>query len=130
MLPFLSQPASLAGRHVVLEVDCTSVIYGWDKRQASGDKSASILLRALHLISSYLACSIHMEHRIRRTSRGSILADDLTREETTSRPLRQRVQAMESPHLSPALANWLLDPVEDWELANRILQDVRTVCEQ
>lgn len=130
MLPFLSQPASLAGRHVVLEVDCTSVIYGWDKRQASGDKSASILLRALHLISSYLACSIHMEHRIRRTSRGSILADDLTREETTSRPLRQRVQAMESPHLSPALANWLLDPVEDWELANRILQDVRMVCEQ
>jgi hypothetical protein len=36
---------------------------------------------------------------------------------------------MESPHLSPALSNWLLDPVEDWELANRILQDVRTVCE-
>jgi hypothetical protein len=71
-----------------------------------------------------------MEHRIRRTSRGSILADDLTREETTSRPLRQRVQAMESPHLSPALSNWLLDPVEDWELANRILQDVRMVCEQ
>jgi hypothetical protein len=33
---------------------------------------------------------------------------------------------MESPHLSSALSDWLLDPVEDWELANRILQDVRT----
>ena len=129
MLPFLSCPASLTGKHIILEVDCMAAIYGWDKRQVSGDKAATILLRALHLISSYLACHIHMEHRIRRTGRASIMADDLSREETTSRPLMRRVLAIESPPRSPALTDWLQDPREDWDLANRILEDVRTLCE-
>jgi hypothetical protein len=60
----------LTGRHVILEVDCTSVIYGWDKKQVSGDKEASILLRALHLISSYLACHIHMEKQAQEDKQG------------------------------------------------------------
>ena len=129
MLPFLSNPALLAGRHVVLEVDCMAAIYGWDKRQVTGDKAASILIRALHLISAYLACHIHMEHRTRRTGRASIMADDLSREETTSGPLLKRVLAMESDPQCPALTSWLREPVEDWDLANRILQDVMTLCE-
>lgn len=129
MLPFLSKPKSLAGRHIVLEVDCMSVIYGWDKRQVSGDKAASILLRALHLISSYLACHIHIVHRTRRTTRASILADDLSREETTSDTLRRRVKLVEHPHLSPALSAWLTNPGEDWMLADRILKDVILICQ-
>jgi hypothetical protein len=128
MLPFLSCPAALTGRHVILEVDCISVLFGWDKRQSNGDVTASILLRALHLISSFLACHVHLEHLPRRTSRASILADDLSREDTTSGPLLARVRAMESPHQCHSLTNWFRDPVEDWELANRILQDVEDMC--
>ena len=128
MLPFLSRPASLTGRHIVLKVDCIAAVYGWDKRQSSGDIAASILLRAIHLISAYLACHIHMEHLPRRTGRASILADDLSREETTSRPLLRRVQDLESPYQSKAIDSWMQDPTEDWDLANRILQDVIDLC--
>lgn len=128
MLPFLSCPASLTGMHVVLEVDCMSVLFGWDKKQSNGDVSASILIRALHLISSFLACQIHMEHMPRRTSRASILADDLSREETTSGPLLRGLRNLESHHSSTALTSWLQDPKEDWNLAARILQDVVNMC--
>jgi hypothetical protein len=128
MLPFLSIPAALSGRHVVLALDCMSVIYGWDKRQSSGDIAASILIRALHLISAFLACHIHFEHLPRREGRAGILTDDLSREETTSRPLLRGIRDIESPPQSPALWEWLQNPVEDWDLAFRILQDVEAIC--
>jgi hypothetical protein len=128
MLPFLSCPSDLSGRHIVLALDCTSVIYGWDKRQSSGDTAASILLRALHLISSYLACQIHMVHLPRRTGRAGILTDDLSREETTSGSMERRVRAIETMPRSPALREWLQNPTEDWSLADKILQDVITMC--
>ena len=69
-----------------------------------------------------------MEHLPRRTGRASILADDLSREETTSRPLLRRVQDLESPYQSKAIDSWMQDPTEDWDLANRILQDVIDLC--
>ena len=55
-LPFLTEPTVLAGRPIVLEVDNAAAVFGWHRRHISYDATASILLRGLHLIASYLHC--------------------------------------------------------------------------
>ena len=59
LLPFLAISEEVAKRHVVLQVDNVAAIYGWESRQVKGNVLASILIRALHLVSSYLACKIY-----------------------------------------------------------------------
>ena len=51
LLPFLTIPQTVRGRHVVLGVDNIAVVFGWYNKCIKGDKSASILIRALLLIS-------------------------------------------------------------------------------
>ena len=57
-LPFLSVPTLLARRNIVLGVDNVSVVFGWENKSVSGDLSATILIRALHLVASFLECRI------------------------------------------------------------------------
>lgn len=126
MIPFLADPGRLAGRHVVLQVDDVATIHGWHSRQVKGDTTASILIRALHLICGLLACQIYPRHLPRLSSREGILADHLSRDTTTSVWEEKEVQLVEKPVRSEALSSWLQDPVVDWGLASRILEDVRS----
>jgi hypothetical protein len=105
-----------------------AVLFAWEKRQARDDLEASIFIRALHLISCFLACQVHVVHLPRRSSRAAILADDLTRQETTSSILESRISNLETTLTSPALQSWLLHPVEDWNLATALLQEVEDKC--
>ncbi len=52
LLPFLTIPDMLGGRHVVLQVDNIAALFGWEDKQVKGDITASILIRALHLIEA------------------------------------------------------------------------------
>jgi hypothetical protein len=128
LLPFLAIPHMLAGRHVVLELDNIAVLFAWEKRYSKEDLEASILIRALHIISSYLACQVHIEHLPRRSSRAAILADDLSRQETTSPVLERRISQLETHPQSPALTDWLSDPLENWDLATALLKEVEAKC--
>jgi len=128
LLPLLAIPSQLAGRHVILELDNMAVLYGWEKRQAQEDMEASIFIRAIHYISCFLACQVHIEHLPRRSSRAAIMADDLSREETTSSTLEHRIRALESPVRSGALSAWLANPEEDWDLAASLLKEVERKC--
>ena len=54
MLPFLTIPDAIRGRHVVLGVDNRSVVHAWQNKSAKGDMSASVLVRALLIVTSFL----------------------------------------------------------------------------
>jgi len=105
-------------------VDNLAIYYGWENRQAKKDREASILIRALHLMASYLPCRIHVQHLPRVSSVAAKLADSLSREETTSREEGARSRAVSTRLISPSLRSWLADPREDWELANQLLSDM------
>ena len=62
LLPFLLIPHLLSNQVVEVKVDNVGCYYGWLNRLASSDVMASVLIRALHLISSYLACQVHNAH--------------------------------------------------------------------
>jgi hypothetical protein len=55
-LPFLCCPEKLVGKEVLLLTDCEAVVYGWDARKVANDKSASIILRTVHIIAAFLGC--------------------------------------------------------------------------
>ena len=128
LLPFLASPEEVAGRHVVLQVDNVAAIYGWESRQVKGDVSASILIRALHLVSSYLACKIYPKHLPRMSSEEGTLADHLSRDSSTTAREEERVSRVERVVRSPALIDWLENPVPDWDLAMGILSNVISNC--
>jgi hypothetical protein len=73
----------LAGREVVLHTDSEEVLFGWEYRRVNNGVSASILLCALHLIASFLGCSVFISHLPRMSNDSAKLANHLTRVSST-----------------------------------------------
>jgi hypothetical protein len=124
LLPFLLMPSELKGQHVVVRVDNMACVYGWANHYLKGDISASILIRALHLISAFLGSIIHVEHVPRRSSWESSTADNLSRRATTGfleEQMLGRFRAVQAPKV---LTDWLMNPQEDWAFANDLLAHV------
>ena len=115
-LPLLSVPKSVQGRNLVLGVDNVSVVFGWENKSVKGDKSASALIRALHLLSCFLECRIFVRHVPRLTSRESFLADCLTRESTAKPEVWEALQGAEIHEPPAPLWDWLDHPSMDWDL--------------
>jgi hypothetical protein len=124
LLPFLCVPTLVAGKEVVLEVDNIALWYGWNSKSIPRDASASILIRALHLLSFKLGCIVHIKHVLRRSTAMSELADDLSRRSTT-RTSDLEISGNGITKQPPAvLKKWIEDPKEDWNLAIRIVDSV------
>jgi hypothetical protein len=75
LLPFLLRPDLLAGRYVIVKVDNCACFFGWINRQVSNDECASIMIRSLHIISSYLSSIVHIEHLPRLSTPDAELVD-------------------------------------------------------
>jgi len=84
LLPFLSYPEFLECKHVLLQVDNTSLIYGWEKRYCKNDAETSLLIRTLHVIESLLCCKIYIKHVKRCSTPMAKLVDQLSRKSTTT----------------------------------------------
>jgi hypothetical protein len=124
LLPFLLMPSKLKGQHVVIRVDNMACVYGWANHYLKGDISASILIRALHLISAFLGSIIHVEHVPRRSSWESSTADNLSRRATTGFLEEQMLGRFRAVHAPKVLTDWLMNPQEDWAFANDLLAHV------
>jgi len=92
LLPILTIPHLLQGRDICLHVDNTAVVYGWENRSVKNDQSASVLLRALHIISVFLGCTIHVMHLPRMSTPSARLADRLSRRRTTTAFDQRRIR--------------------------------------
>ncbi len=106
-LPFLTQPQNLAGKHVVLQVDNTAVIYAWQKKYAVQDPETSLLVRALHVLEAFLECKIYVEHLKRLSNHVANVVDSLSRTSTTTPELLNELA--QAPWVTPrgALVAWL-----------------------
>jgi hypothetical protein len=89
LLPFLLDPVSVKGQHVVLSTDNMGCYFGIHNMAVKEDISASILVRALLLVAAYLKTTVHVEHVPRKSTWESHMADMLSRRKTT-RHTRQR----------------------------------------
>jgi hypothetical protein len=125
--PFLLCPKLIANSHVVLSVDNIGCYYGWENKGVQGDKCASILIRTLVLVSSFLSVYVHVRHLPRMSSWDSSLCDRLSRKDTTSSNDERLLNHYKSYTMPIILMDWLRDPVEDWNLCERLLNYVKSI---
>jgi len=126
ILPFLCCPAILIGREVNLLTDNEALVHGWPKRRVPHDTSASIFLRALHLIAAYLGASVEVRHLPRISTPSAELVDALSRSTTTFECHKQAVSSAPHSIIPQALYDWLNCPNEDWNLSYALLSFVQS----
>jgi hypothetical protein len=125
LLPLLCIPEQLSGKDIVLHVDNIAVVYGWHNGATKLDETASILLRALHLMASFIGAALHVRHEPRRSTVFAELADNLTRSTTTTDADRARLKDAEVSTAGEPLVQWLGKPKEDWSLALSFLEAIK-----
>ena len=128
LIPFLIIPKDLCNMYIVVKVDNIGCFYGWLNKKTSGDIMASILIRALHLISSYLCGIVHIEHLPRKSSWDAEVADRMSRKKTTLQNDRKLLNSFDLPKVPECLWKWMKNPTEDWNLADELLFAVQNRC--
>jgi hypothetical protein len=124
--PLLTIPDRLqVCREVVFMVDNLAVVYGWANGYIKNDLSASVLIRALHIISAFWGCIVHLQHLPRMSTPAAKLADRLSRRNTTLLSDCALIAGCLQPDPSPVLMRWLKNPRLDWELPNLLLRSVQ-----
>jgi hypothetical protein len=125
LVPMLLAPGLFKNSHVVIKVDCFGSIYGMEKGFCKGDISASIFIRAIFLISSYLNCTLHTVHLPRMSDWGAQVADRLSRNVSSTRQDKKLVGAFHNRQIPKCLEDWFLSPCEDWDLSKKLLDHVK-----
>ncbi len=121
ILPFLCCPALLIGREVTLLTDNEALVFGWDKRRVPHDTSASIFIRAIHIIAGFLGTSVEVRHLPRISTPSAELVDALTRSTTTLDIHREAVSNIPPAVIPQALTDGFEDPRDDWSLSLSLL---------
>jgi hypothetical protein len=130
LLPFVTMPKTLIGKHILLGVDNISVVYGWQKRYSKNDPETSLLIRVLHVIEAYLQCKIYVTHVRRMSTKPAALADALSREATITPDVSEVIARVPLHRPWGQLGHWLESPALDWDLPLKILNDVKYQCNQ
>jgi hypothetical protein len=124
LLPFIMIPHKLVNKYVIVKVDNLGCYFGWINRQLSGDSLTSILIRTLHLICHKISCEVHIDHIPRMSSPEAVLVDRLSREATTSEDDRKLLKKYDCKYAPKSFLSWLSNPVEDWDLPMRIIDEI------
>ena len=128
LLPFVTIPGRLRNKAVRLQVDNISLVYGWINKHLKNDDSASIFIRSIHLIAVMLNCVVEVEHLPRVTSPAAILADNLSRNSTTTEADRRAVEGAATGPIPRALTDWLNSPCDDWDLPLKLLDHAKALA--
>jgi hypothetical protein len=127
LIPFILAPELLAGQHVLLRVDCFGTIYGFMNKVSKGDETASLFIRAVHLIAAYLSCAMHIDHLPRMSDFGAEVSDRLSRISSSTLQDRKLIRAFHNRQMPVCLLEWFNEPKVDWELPYKLLCHVKNL---
>ena len=128
LLPFIDIPEQLKNKHVLLQVDNISCLFAWENKHSREDDYASVLVRTLHLIASFLGSVVHVQHLPRMSSWQANLVDRMSRKSTTAEADEKLLNSFQFRKLPTALLDWMSYPSEDWNLATNLLEYVENIC--
>ena len=129
LIPFIVIPNELKNQHIELSVDNMNCLYGWENKSLKGDISASIIIRAIHLISAYLGSIVHIKHLPRVSNFESTMVDRMSRLSSMAREDRNILSSFANLRVPPVLREWICNPSEDWSFPFRLLSYVKCACE-
>ncbi len=118
-------PEALEGKHVTFRVDNVSVVFGWDSKIVKNDMSATIVIRAIHLMAAYLGVWVHVQHEPRCSSSYSSLADHLSRKSSTEENDLHLLKSVPETKVEGVLHRWLRELREDWSLPTALLAELK-----
>ena len=101
--------------------------FGWLNMSVSGDVTASILVKAVLLMSSFLGTTVHMLHVPRKSSWENIVADKLSWEKSTDHAVKKLLNSFGPTIVPDFFSEWLRDPTEDWSLPMKCLEYVISI---
>jgi hypothetical protein len=127
LIPIIMEPRTLLGQYIILEVDNIAVVYAWRKKYCGNDPETSLLIRCLHVLEAFLECKIYVRHLRRMSNPIASIADGLTRKATMTTELMETIGDVPWRTLEGPLADWLNDPVLDWDLPLKIVKYVQTL---
>ena len=77
LIPFAIHPSRLAGKAVHVRIDNQAVVWAFKKKR-SDDRLTETIIRAADLVSGAMGSRLFVSWEPRRSSRSTIIADDLT----------------------------------------------------
>ncbi len=127
LIPFLLIPEKLCNTHITVEVDNISCVYAWQNKHSREDEMASILVRALHLITFYLGSTVYAIHLPRMSTWEASMVDRMSRKSTTTRRDKNLLDSFSNRKIPKILSDWMKNPKEDWEMATALLEHVEKI---
>jgi hypothetical protein len=118
LLPLMEVPDKLVGQHVTLGVNYMAVVFSWQNGGCKGDALASVLIRTLHVLASYLGCTLYMLHV---STAAATMADSLTWASTASADVWAATTGATTFGPPPLLWDWLAHPCVDWHLGFKLV---------
>jgi hypothetical protein len=125
LLHIVSFPEEMVGRQVVFKTDNMACYFGWENRYVKGDMMASMIIRAICLISAYLNCNVYVCHLPRMSNWEAEVADRLSRRSSMTQNDKDLILSFGKLNIPQSLVTWLSDPSEDWQLPIKLLNDVK-----
>jgi len=126
----LACPDRLVRQHLIFKVDNIGCCYGLKNGHAKNDKTATIIIRTILLLTNYLGSVLHTEHLPRVSTWEGQIVDRLSRMSTTTVNDIRLLNSFPSIDIPSYLVQWLSDPVEDWSLPVKVLSFVRNKLEK
>jgi hypothetical protein len=125
LIPFVSIPEQLSNKFVILKVDNLSCVYGWENGYAKEDEYASIIIRTLVLITSFLGTNLTIKHLPRVSSWEAKKADRMSRKSSCTQEDLNLLDSFKYCDFPFSLLKWLRNPSADWDLPVNILEEVK-----
>jgi hypothetical protein len=112
-----------------MKVDNISCVFGWENGYAKNDVCASIIIRAMMLVTSFLGIHLTVKHLPRVSNWEAEKVDRMSRRSTTTIEDSKLLDQFVFRDWPESLKIWLQNPTEDWDLPLNILQDVKKMCD-
>ncbi len=121
LLPILSFPENYKISTVITKVDCLGAVFSMWNKHSECEKSASVIIRAVHLVAAFLECNVVVGHLPRKSDWNSDFADRLTRTSSMNSNVHHLVGSCPPLRLPRCLWRWFRNPSTDWSLASDLL---------
>ena len=111
-------PSRFMGKEVLVVTDNAAAVHILAKGYSTGDPWASCICRAARIIAAKLCCRLQAVWEPRRSSRGSVISDNLTHNllfELSNNEVEAYL-SQKSVEFPPPLLNWMANPYNDTTL--------------
>ena len=112
-------------KHIVCKVDNVAVVWAYINGKSRQDPYTSLIVAVLNHIAVSTPFKLYVEHLPRVSTLPALIADTLSRTDPKGQYLMDHIGKPVQTNWPPSLLSWLKNPIIDWSLRSKLLQDFR-----